>query len=139
MGFKRYYVIAWEEMGFGLLFDEGVELVGKLAEEEVGEDGRRVEEVGDGRLAGEEGGKLAEGEEDGTLAGVGRPVEEEGDTLVEEPPSQGQVPYTELHTFLFNYFLPSKKLLNLRPCHNKGIQLKNSIFLQKLPFDFKIK
>ena len=32
MGFKRYYVIAWEEMGFGLLFDEGVELVGKLAE-----------------------------------------------------------------------------------------------------------
>ena len=120
-------------------FFDDVELAGRLAEGEVEEDGRRVEEVGDGRLAGVEGGKLAEGEEDGTLAGVGRPVEEEGDTLVEEPPSQGQVPYTELHTFFIYIFLPSKKLMNLRPCHNKGIQLKNSIFLQKLPFDFKIK
>ena len=104
MGLKGYYVIVWEEKGCCEFFDEGVELVGRLAEGEVGEGGRRVE-VGDGRLAGEEGGRRAEGEEDGTLAGVGRPVEEVAGTLVEGQPSQGQgqVSYTELHTFFYLY------------------------------------
>ena len=89
MDFEDYYVIVWEEMGCYGFFDEGVEFAGRLAEGEAGEDGIRVEEVGDGRLAGEEGGRRAEGEEDGTLAGAGRPVEEAGDTLVEGLPSQG--------------------------------------------------
>ena len=90
MDFEDYYVIVWEEMGCYGFFDEGVELFAdRLAEVEAGEDGRRAEKVGDGRLAGEEGGIRAEGEEDGTLAGAGRPVEEAGDTLVEGLPSQG--------------------------------------------------